>query len=96
MTQIPSCEDGDRVRVEYEGSYRGRDQTITGEVVTDPFTHRSTPEDALDLRVRGENGTYVARVTEDGVVYGLDHATRRHDNRKGGEASVTVQSEEEA
>lgn len=80
---------GDKVRVEYVGSFRGKELVAEGVVVEDEYTHRPTPEDAIDIEVEGENGTYVGRI-EDGVFKGLHHATARHDHRKGSVENVEV------
>lgn len=85
---------GETVTVRYEGSFRGRTHEVTGEVVTDPYKHRATPDGAIDLVVRKDGGeTYKARVRADGRFYGLHHATRRHDHRKGRVLAVDAVAE---
>lgn len=87
---------GDTVEVTYEGSFRGRTHTVEAEVIEDPYMHRDTPEGALDLEAVNEDGeTYKARVTEDGTLKGLHHATARHDHRKGNVTEVTLVAEAE-
>ena len=88
---VPDVEVGDEVVVTWTGSYRGKTWESEGEVVEDPFMHRSTPEDAVDLKLTNEDGeTYEARITEDGTLYGLHHATKRHDHRKGNVTDVEI------
>lgn len=82
---------GDEVALTYEGNYRGHEHEHEGEVVEDPYMHRSTPESAVDLKLRNEDGeTFTARLGEDGRLHGLHHATRRHDHYMGNVTEVEV------
>lgn len=91
--EVPDYEDGARVRVSYEDAYRGRSNEFEGEVVSDPYTHRMTPNGTLDISVRTDSGRTVRRVEYDGSLgtlrlRGLHHATKRHDSWMGTVVSV--------
>lgn len=95
---MDEVEVGDKVTLTYEGNYRGKEHTHEGEVVEDPYMHRSTPEDAVDLKLTNEDGeTFTARLGADGRLHGLHHATRRHDHYMGNvtEFAVTAPVEPE-
>ncbi len=83
--------EGDTVEVTYENA-SGREKTLSGEVVVDPFTHRSTPDGATDFKAVNSKGqSYTVRMTEGGRIKGLHHATRRHDTRLGRAVRFTVE-----
>jgi len=86
-----ALEENDLVLIEYEGDFRGRTHEVEAVVQPNNYTHRSTPEDVVDLLVdkRDEDGTYRARVTDSGRLKGLHHATKRHDHHKGTVTSIT-------
>lgn len=77
--------EAETVAVAYETAHGGDLKVETGTVLeASPYQHRTPQDDEVYVEVQREAGTVYLRVpTEGRNVYGLHHATRRHDSRQG-------------
>jgi len=82
-TEAEDEQEDERVAVAYTTAYGGDLKVETGTVLEDsPYQHRSPSEDEVYVAV-DERDTVLRVPLHGGNVYGLHHATKRHDTRQG-------------